>query len=683
MAAPLAVIAATLALPPATGDLELGLLAVPDAGQLRQWHDQFASRPHVAGTPGDASVIAALVDAFDSMGLEVVRDDFRAWMPAPVGAAVEIVSPVQRSLPLRESALPEDPDSGHPELTIGWNAYSASGDAVGEVVYANYGTREDFLELAAMGVELQGRIVVARYGRCFRGHKARFAEAAGAAALLLYTDPDDSGYRKGIPYPEGGWANDGSIERGSIKALPYPGDPLTPFVAATPQAERLDPDAVGLPRIPVQPLGWAAAAEILSRMRGPAVPAGWQGGLPFAYRVTGGPALRVRVAVEHQLTLRETANVLGILRGATEPQRVVVVGCHHDAWGFGASDPTAGLIVLMECARSFGELAAAGVRPARTIVFAAWGAEEPGIIGSVEWCEAHAKELREHAVAYVNLDMAAMGPNFGASAAPSLQRVIADAARVVAQAGGEPGETVYDRWSARGAEDGLPPFGALGGGSDHVGFYCHLGVPSCGLGAGGADGTAYHTNYDTLRWYRQVVGDSYEPALMLARLTNALVARLATARLLPLDPARYAADLRANLAALRDRAAATGTTADLAGLAGAIEDLDKAAQAVRTGLGRTTGRLDDDTIAAINTELMAVDRQWLDDGGLPQRAWFRNLYAATDPDSGYAAWVLPGLRYCVEAGDAAGLAAAEQQYIEVVRSVADRLRAIERMLPPT
>jgi N-acetylated-alpha-linked acidic dipeptidase len=679
---PVLVSALMFAAEPPAADLELGLLSVPDTDQLRQWHDQLASRPHVAGTAGDEAVIAAILDAFGQMGLdEVSRHDFHAWLPSPVSGKVEIVSPVSRDLPVREGVLPEDPDSGHDELTIGWNAYSATGDVVGEVVYANYGTRDDFARLRDLGIEVAGRVVIARYGRNFRGFKARFAEQAGAAGLIIYTDPEDSGYRKGIPYPEGGYANDDSIQRGSIKTLPYPGDPLTPFQPADRDATRRDPDQVGLPEIPVQPIGWGAASEILSRMRGPAVPSGWQGGLPFAYRLTGGPSLRVRVAVEQQATLRKTANVIGVLKGATDPTRVVVVGCHHDAWGFGAADPTSGTIVLMEVARSFAEMAAAGLRPARTIIFAAWGAEEPGIIGSVEWCETHADRLRADAVAYINLDMAAMGPRFSASAAPSLKRVIVDAARIVPQAGGTPGETVYDRWSSGGITDGLPPFGNLGGGSDHIGFYCHLGIPSCGLGGGGSPGTSYHSNYDTLTWYRQVVGDDYESALMLTRLTDVLVARLSNAAWLPFDPAQYAADLRRHLADLRTRAEAIGATADLAGLERAIDDLDTVATALRTGLNRHAGRLDADTTAALNAELIAVEREWLDETGLPERPWFRNLYAGSDPDCGYAAWMLPGLRYSVEKGDPTGLAAAEQRYVEAVVAVTDRLRGIQSLLP--
>ncbi len=645
---------------------EVALNEVPSPQRLRAWHDLFGSEPHVAGTPGDLRNIERLAAAFEQMGLTVERHEFLAWLPRPVEASLEIVSPVMQSLPLVERVLPEDPFSGHPDLAPGWNAYSGNGDVTGEIVYANYGTKQDFQALQAWGVDVAGRIVIARYGGNFRGFKAKFAEAAGAAGLIIYTDPDDSGWRKGIPYPEGGYANEASIQRGSIKALDYPGDPLTPFVAAGPDAERLDPGDVALPRIPVQPVGWGAAAEIMSRMDGPGVPTGWQGGLPFAYRLTGGAALRVRLHVEQQRGLLRSANVIATLTGSTEPQRRVVIGCHHDAWGFGAGDPLAGIIVLYECARSFAELARRGVRPQRSIVFAAWGAEEHGIIGSVEWCEANAEQLRADAVAYINLDMAAMGPTFRASSAPALKTLIASAARSVASAGIEQ----------------MPSFGTLGGGSDHVGFYCHLGVTSCGLGGQGSPGTSYHSNYDTLAWYRKVVGDDYEPALMVTRIANLIAARLAGGPLLPLDLSQYAPDLREHLAGLGERAAALAVELDLGPLEQAVDELEAVAGPVQPRLLEAVagGRLSDSALRRVNEQLLAAERAWLHEPGLPQRPWFRNLYAATDPDSGYAAWLLPALRYHVERTDAAGAADVRDLYVEAVQSVGEAMKAIDAIL---
>ncbi len=670
---------------------ERALNEIPSAASLRAWHDLFGSEPHVAGTPGDLRNIDRLAEAFESMGLQTERHEFLAWMGRPVDAAVEIVSPIVLNLPVMEEPLAEDPDTAHEDLSIGWNAYSASGDVTAPVVYANYGTHEDFQTLRERDVEVKDRIVIARYGGNFRGFKALFAEAAGAVGLIIYTDPDDSGYRKGIPYPEGGYANATSIQRGSIATLDWPGDPLTPLVAADDDAPRADPEDLDLPRIPVQPVGWGAAAEILSRMTGPAVPAGWQGGLPFAYRLTGGPDLRVRLAVRQEHSLRRSANVIAVLPGSTHPEQKIVIGCHHDAWGFGAADPLAGTIVLYECARSFATLARQGHVPKRSIVFAAWGAEEHGMIGSVEWCEAHRDDLLANAVAYVNLDMAAMGPNFSASSAPVLKRLIASVARSVPQARGSANQTVYDAWAGdRGADgdhdghDVMETFGDLGGGSDHIGFYCHLGIPSCGLSAHGSKGVSYHSNYDTLAWYRKVVGEDYAPALMLTRITNLITARLADAPLLPLDLGRYAPDLRVHLKTLRTRADTLGVDADLAALQRAVDEFEAIAQAVQQRLDQAIagGRVGAEALQRINRMLVSAERCWLYEPGLPGRPWFRNLYAATDPNSGYAAWMLPGLRHFIEQRDPAGLAEAQRLCVASLGSLSRLMETMDAQLGP-
>ena len=267
--------------------LESTLLSFPDAAHLRAFHDKIASEPHVAGSPGDARVIATLVDTLQGLGLEVEKQELRLYLARPLRAELSLLAPKHIVLPVREDVLPEDPWSRNPSIDPGWVAYSGSGDVTGPVVYANYGRKEDFEQLARLGVSLKGRIALARYGGNFRGYKARFAEAAGASGLVIYSDPGDSGYAQGIEYPEGGWAHPSAIQRGSLLTLPYPGDPLTPERPATADAERLDPLTLDLPRIPVQPIGARAAREILSRMSGAGVPKGWQGGMPFTYRLTG------------------------------------------------------------------------------------------------------------------------------------------------------------------------------------------------------------------------------------------------------------------------------------------------------------------------------------------------------------------------------------------------------------
>ncbi len=690
-------------------DFERVLNRVPDPKRIRGYHDLLACEPHPAGSPGDRRTAERLKKLFKELGLEASLHEVHVYLSHFKGAEVEIVAPVNETLCIREKALDEDPQTRHPGLGPGWNTYGATGEVTGQVVYVNYGTRTDFRELKKRGVVLKGNIAVARYGKLYRGYKVKYAEEAGVAGLLLYSDPADYGYGRGIMYPEGGYANPYYIQRGSIRTLPYPGDPLTPGVEATQSAERLDPGAVALPKIPVQPLGWDAAHRILSRMKGPAVPSGWQGGLPLAYRLTGGKDLRVRLHVEQERRITRTWNVIGILQGAVWPEQKVIVGCHHDAWGFGASDPLAGMIAEVEVIRSFAEAARKGRRPARTLVFAAWAAEEAGMVGSTEWVEAHGEDLRKNAVAYINLDMAAMGTSFRAGAVPSLRRIVAAASRAVVQPGGPEGQTVYDAWLARTkkpARAGEPRFGDVGGGSDHIGFYCHLGIPVVGLGGGGSRGVSYHSSYDTLAWYRKIVGDDYQAAAMVARVVNVLAARLACAPVVPLDPVRIARHMRTHLTSISRLGEAVGMTTsfesfdhhyggtlerpatrppsgislEFGTLAATTVVFEKYARSVNDRLVKAVagGRLKGARLDRVNALLMAMDRAWLHDPGLPGRPWYKNLYAATDEDSGYAAWTLPVLRHALKHQDRKALIEATELYSGVLRRLTGLLEKLEK-----
>ncbi len=667
------------------------LNAVPTAASLGTWHELLGSEPHVAGTDGDLREIARIQNAFVDMGIATTVEEFDALLPQATEALVEIVGatditpPVDGTrrgviaLPTVERNLAEDPATTHPGLTFGWNAYSASGDVTAGIVYANYGTKADFAKLKALGIDCKGKVVLARYGGNFRGYKAKFAEEAGAAALIIYTDPADTGVNKGKVWPAGGWANDTCVQRGSILASDQPGDPTTPFNPSDPTAARCDTEAIGLPKIPVQPIGYAAAAEIVRRMQGEPVAAdsGWKGGLPFEYRMTGGDALQVRVKVVQDRKIRRSANIVGMIPGAVHPEQLIIIGCHHDAWCFGAADPLAGTIVLMECARSFAESLRAGERPARTVVFAAWGAEEFGIIGSTEWVEGHRDRLLRGAVAYVNLDMAAMGPTFGASCSPSLREAVLGATVRVEQARGAANETVYDRLSGGGRNE--PQFGTLGGGSDHVAFNCHIGVASASFGSGGSEGNSYHSNYDTIAWYRSVVGDDYAPALMVTRVTNALAAILADSSVLPLSAARHGIDGQRFLRALKERTTTPEVALSIDQLierAGRTAEsgaqLDAALASAHPWIGTAAANRSQsarDACATIDRALISLDRAWLDDAGLEGRPWFRSMLAASDKDSGYAATMLPLLTEAVEAGDVNRVRAAVVRY----QAVFDRL----------
>lgn len=663
---------------------------------LLRTHQLLADEPHIAGTSGDWRTIEEIAAEFRAMGVDADGKPLKGWtveieefwplLARPIDAAVQIMpdtpgaSPL--SLQLRERALSIDPasQSTDPLATLAWNAYSGSGDTTSNVVYANYGTKADFERLKQLGVDCRGKIVIARYGGNYRGYKPKYAEEAGAAGLIIYTDPADSGYTKGPVYADessgagaagpagavGGWASDCCIQRGSIVTLGYQGDPLTPGAFAAEHATRLDIDSVALPRIPVQPMGYGAAQEILKRMTGAPVPDDWKGGLPFEYRLTGGDALRVRMMVKQEREVRRTANVIARLEGSgTVPERRqhVVIGCHHDAWYNGASDPTCGTIAMMESARAFTRAAAEGDRPRRSVVFAAWGAEEFGIIGSSEHVERRRDQLTRHCIGYINLDMASMGPNFGSSASPELKTLIRDCARVV-PAARDSDRSVYAAWlersqpaSSDAPRISSPPVGDLGGGSDHVPFLMHAGVPSASVGGSGSAGNSYHSVYDSLVWYWRVVGDDYEPALMVTRMATAVASRLASAPVVPHDRTLAYAELRTHartldaLAVQRGLAPAPDAAATGAWAVAALERLDAAC--ARAESDATMGR--------------ARPGRWLINDGLPERPWYRNAFIATDETSGYANWLLPALRKAIEDADRAALDAAADQLTHLVR----------------
>lgn len=639
-------------------DREAQLVEAVSAERLRDYHTLVASEPHRAGTDGDLAQVVRLAETFEAMGLEVELHEFWAYLCEPIEASLAIVSPIERGLSLRETPLDEDPHSLREGLTFGWNAFSGSGEVRAEVVYANRGTLEDFAKLKEMGVDCTGKIVVCRYGGNFRGYKAKFAEEAGAAGLIIYTDPGDSGFTRGLMYPKGGFANPTTIQRGSIITLPYDGDPLTPDVCATFEAERLDPDEIDLPRIPVQPVGWGTAREILGRMEGREVPEGWQGGLPFRYRVEGGSELVVDLRVEQRRGLVRTFNVIGTLEGAKRPEEMVLLGAHHDAWEYGAADPTCGLITVLETARILSQEAKAGRRPDRSIVFCAWGAEEFGVVGSVEWVESRTEELFENAVCYLNLDMASMGLNFRSSAAPSLRRTIEELTHHIPQPGAPEGVSVHDVWT-QGRGDRGPAFGELGGGSDHVGFVAVCGVPCASFGGSGAPGASYHSMYDTLTWYRRFVAGDYESARMVARAALLFTDRMANAPIHPMDLAGYPRAIRGHLRSLEERGNELdffAVDADGGRLAPSIavpeaKAFEVEAVALRVEKILERGEFDDEQRRLIDRHLRLLDRAWIFPPGLPERPWFRNLYAAPDETSGYASWVLPGIRKGIEDRD--------------------------------
>lgn len=654
---------------------------LPSSDAFREHLRLITANPHPTGSAQQVEVGNYLDRVMTAAGFTVRQHPYDVYLPQLTDdVEVHIVSPVAMQLSNREPVLDEDRFSNHPDLLNGWNAFSGSGDVTGEVVYANYGRREDFRALDSLGIDLTDKIVIARYGGNFRGYKVLFSEERGAAGVIMFNDkPEDWS----DPYPEGPMLNGQIIQRGSVLTLPWTGDPLTPFEPALPldgpeQVERLDPDEVGLHTIPVLPIGWDAAAEILSRMSGEQSPDDWQGGLDMPYRLTGGTDLTVRVRVNQPKAITRAINVVGTLEGTHFPDEWIVLGAHYDPWAFGAVDPNGGTSMLLTLAEALGTLADEGCRPRRSILIAHWDAEEYGIIGSTEWVEEFLPELEAGAIAYINADGAVSGPNFGASASPSLKQPILDAVRDVAYPGTE--QSVYEWWAEQ-AEDGVPAMGNLGGGSDHVAFYTHAGIPSAGLSTGGRSGI-YHSNYDNFAWFERFGDTEWVFGPMLARADGLLALRFGNADLLPYDVTRYATDTRTHVNTLFEVAEAWSMEVDFTRLVEASRELDVAAEeldqarARRVGLGSVPA----DEAARINRAFIDLEKAWLDDRGLQDRPWSRSLYVSPDPFSGYASWMLPGLRYEIETENPAGVVEWEGRYVDAIGRLVEGMRRVTRLI---
>ncbi|MEJ2541252.1 MAG: M28 family peptidase, partial [Gemmatimonadota bacterium] len=655
-------------------------LELPSGDAFREHLRIITSAPHPAGSAQQLEVANYLTRVMRAAGMEAEQHPYDVYLPQLTDdVEAHIVTPVAMRLSNREPALAEDRFSGHPDLLNGWNAFSGSGDAVGEVVYANYGRREDFRALDSLGIDLTDKIVVARYGGNFRGYKVLFAEERGAAGVIMFNDAPEE---EVDPYPQGPMLNGDIIQRGSVLTLPWTGDPLTPFEPALPvdgdrRVDRLDPEDVPLHTIPVLPLGYNAAREILSRMTGEAAPEEWQGGLDLTYRLTGGPDLTVRVRVNQPKALTRAVNVVGTLRGSEFPDEWIILGAHYDPWGFGAVDPNGGTAMLLAMAEALGRAAEQGCRPRRSILVAHWDAEEYGIIGSTEWVEEFLPELTAGAVAYINADGAVSGPNFGSSSSPSLKQPILDATRAVRYPGGD--RTVYEWWAERSGQDGAageatehdapggrtPSMGNLGGGSDHVAFYTHAGVPSAGLSSGGRSGI-YHSNYDNFAWFERFGDPEWIYGPMLARVDGLLALRLANADILPYDVTRYATDTRTHVETLLEVAEARRVEVDLTRLVEATGTLDAAAAELDAARAErvASGPVAPAEAARINEALIGLEKAWLDERGLQDREWSRSLYVSPDPFSGYASWMLPGLRYEIETDDPGEVPEWEGRYLD-------------------
>src|SRR5687768_929178 len=526
--------------------------AVPTPNSAREHLRILTREPHIAGTKADYDTAIYVRDQLRSYGIAAELEEYEVWLNYPNSPSiVELIASRRQRLNIQEPVVAGDPSSSHPNITPLFNGYAASGDVTAPVVYANYGLPNDYDDLKKAGVDVKGKIVVVRYGNSFRGVKAKVAEDRGAIGCIIYSDPADDGYMQGDIYPKGPWRPGESGQRGSVQYLfDYPGDPLTPGRPAIPGVPRLKPEeATDLTRIPVQPISYDAARAILSVLKGPVRPRGFQGGLPFAYHLGGTDDVKLRLKTDMDYKMRKIWNVMARIDGNEEKDRWVILGNHRDAWVFGAVDPNSGTSAMLEVGRGFGELLKQGWKPRRTIIFGSWDAEEYGLVGSTEWAEELAPELREKAVAYLNLDAAVSGPHFGAASVPSLWKLMRAATVDVKDP--KTGKSVYQQWQDRAREGRAEGdqntsetrIGALGSGSDYTPFLQHLGIPSTDMGFGGDYGV-YHSAYDSFYWMDKFGDPGFRYHVAAAQVWGTLALRLADADALPFDYTDYAKQIR-------------------------------------------------------------------------------------------------------------------------------------------
>jgi N-acetylated-alpha-linked acidic dipeptidase len=639
-------------------EVESAFIALPEPVRCEAHHRELTRAPHTAGTEGSRRVAEYVAARFREYGLETDVPSYDVLLSYPRKVELEMVAPRAMSLARREEPLPEDPSSSDPTASGPWHAYAKSGEVEADVVYVNHGQPEDYDRLARIGVDVRGKVALARYFGGYRGGKSLEAERRGVAALITYSDPEEDGYVQGDVYPRGPWGNDSHVQRGAnVYDFIVPGDPLTPGWASVAGARRI-PEAESriLPKIPTLPLSFRDARVLLEALEGPVRPTReWQGGGPFAYHLGPGPA-RVRLRLDVSRETRTIRDVIGRVRGADpDPavaRQIVLLSNHHDAWTFGGVDPSSGTATALELARALGDLVRRGLRPRRTIVLGIWDAEEYTLTGSTEWGEEHRDELAREAVACLNVDASTSGDQLSASAVPSLRPLLYEVARSVPDPKGR--GTVYDVWRAgqegnvrgygvvAGERTADPPVAILGSGSDYTVFFNHIGVPSADLVFDGPYGV-YHSLYDSHEWMTRVGDPGFRYHAAMARLWGLLALRLANADVLPLDYGAYGRDL---LAYLDDVA----TLARSRGVDAGLDRARRAAQALsRLGVSEPTGNATAD--AARSRALIQAERDLLSADGIPDRPWFRHLVYAPLPS--YEAETLPGVREAVLAGDAA------------------------------
>ena len=659
-----------------------------DAREMEAWLRDLSFEPHHVGSPKGYANAQRLAELFTSWGYATEIAEYEILFPTPKTRELELVSPGSFTASLTEEALDEDPSTSRTQdLLPPYNAFSRDGEVEAELVFVNYGMPADYEVLERHGISVEGKIAIAKYGRSWRGIKPKLAGEKGAIGTLIYSDPLDDGYGQGETYPQGPFKHESAVQRGSVMDMPtYPGDVLTPGIGATPDAVRLDrADAPTITEIPVLPISHKDAMPLLAAMGGDVVPAEWRGGLPITYHMGPGPA-RVRLKLEFNWTMVTAYNVIARLEGSEFPDEWVIRGNHHDGWNHGAADPISGLVALMAEAKAVGELAQAGNAPARTLIYAAWDAEEPGLIGSTEWVEHHAAELSEHAVAYLNTDGNSRGfINIGGS--HTLEKLMGGVTADVIDP--QTGVSVDARRRAMLTLEGSNArikneaknraqlrISPLGSGSDYTPFLQHLGIASINMAFGGeAQDGSYHTLYDTYEHYLKFRDPGLYYGVALAQVAGRATLRIANAQRLPFEfagltdnIALYLSEIEALTDALRSGTEDTNSLIDagtydlaldptknlgapssnqpvpyfnFARLHNALTRLDAAATAYE-------GKVDQPASAEVNRLLYSSERLLTRGHGLAGRPWFKHHLYAPGFYTGYGVKTLPGVRESIE-----------------------------------
>jgi N-acetylated-alpha-linked acidic dipeptidase len=682
---------------PAQKSWEEKLRSVPDPARLRETMRLLSAEPHHLGSAHGKRNAQWILERFREYGLEARIESFEVLFPTPRERVVELLEPKPFRAELAEPALPEDPTSSQTDRQLPtYNAYSIDGDVTAPLVYVNYGVPADYEQLERLGVDVRGKIVIARYGESWRGIKPKVAAEKGAMGCLIYSDPKDDGYFEGVTFPDGAFRPRLGVQRGSVMDMPiHPGDPLTPGIGATPGARRLDrSEAKTLTRIPVLPISWGDAEPLLAALEGPIAPREWRGALPITYRTGPGPAkVRLRVAFDWKAV--PLHNVIARIPGSVWPDEWVLHGNHHDAWVNGAEDPISGMVALLEEARALGALVQSGWRPKRTILLCAWDGEEQGLLGSTEWVEAHAAELEEKAVAYLNTDSNGRG-FLSAGGSHTLEALVNEAAAAVEDP--EKKVSVQQRLRAKRLAEAKTPderkeireranlrIDALGSGSDFTPFLQHLGIASVNLYFGGEDeGGIYHSIYDDFFWYTRFSDTDFAYGRALAQTTGTLLLRLCDGDILPFDfqgladtVARYVKEVSDLATEARESAAEKNLQIeekiawaiadpkkpfvaprseapvphfDFSELHNAAAALTAAAQEYdRVFRGALDGpALAPERLRSVNRLLLTAERALTKAEGLPGRPWYRHFLYAPGFYTGYGVKTLPGVREAVE-----------------------------------